>query len=92
MGYDAYQLIAALFAARTGPMQEIDGATGKLYLDPDGRVRRKLAWAQFQRGEAVALPEIEPAGGPILDISDDAELMRPDAADKEAWPEPTREL
>jgi len=92
MGYDAYQLIAALFAARTGPMQEIDGATGKLYLDPDGRVRRKLAWAQFQRGEAMVLPEIEPAGGPILDISDDAELMRPDAADEEAWPEPTREL
>ena len=92
MGYDAYQLIAALFAARTGPMQEIDGATGKLYLDSDGRVRRKLAWAQFQRGEAMALPEIEPVGGPILDISDDAELMRPDAADEEAWPEPTREL
>ncbi len=92
MGYDAYQLIAALFAARTGPMQEIDGATGKLYLDPDGRVHRKLAWAQFQRGEAIALPEIEPAGGPILDISDDAELVRPDAADEEAWPELTREL
>jgi len=92
MGYDAYQLIAALFAARTGPMQEIDGATGKLYLDSDGRVRRKLAWAQFQRGEAIALPEIEPTGGPILDISDDAELMRPDAADEEAWPEPIREL
>ena len=41
MGYDAYQLIAALFAARTGPMQEIDGATGKLYLDPECRVGRK---------------------------------------------------
>jgi hypothetical protein len=92
MGYDAYQLIAALFAARTGPMQEIDGATGKLYLDADGRVRRKLAWAQFQSGEAVALPEIERTGGPILDSSDDAELMRPDAADEEAWPEPIREL
>ncbi len=92
MGYDAYQLIAALFAARTGPMQEIDGATGMLYLDHDGRVRRKLPWAQFQRGEAVALPDIEPAGGPILDISDDAELLSPDAADDEAWPDSTREL
>ena len=92
MGYDAYQLIAALFAARTGPMQEIDGATGMLYLDHDGRVRRKLPWAQFQRGEAVALPNIEPAGGPILDISDDAELLSPDAADDEAWPDSTREL
>jgi outer membrane PBP1 activator LpoA protein len=92
MGFDAYQLIAALFATRTGPMPEIDGASGKLYLDDDGRIRRKLAWAQFQRGEVVALPDIEPAGGPIQDISDDAELMFPDAADDEAWPESTREL
>ena len=92
MGFDAYQLIAALFATRTGPMPEIDGASGKLYLDDDGRIRRKLAWAQFQRGEVVALPDIEPAGGPIQDISDDAELMFPDAADEEAWPESTREL
>jgi outer membrane PBP1 activator LpoA protein len=92
MGYDAYQLIAALFAARTGPMQEIDGATGRLYLDSDGRVRRKLAWAQFQSGEAVALPDLEPAGGPIRDLSNQAEILMPDAADEEAWPEPTREL
>lgn len=92
MGYDAYQLIAALFAARTGPMQEIDGATGKLYLDHDGRVRRRLAWAQFQRGEPVALPDIEIVGGPILDISDDPELILPDAADDESWFDATREL
>ena len=92
MGYDAYQLIAALFAARSGPMQEIDGATGQLYLDNEGRVHRKLAWAQFQRGEAVALPDPEPAVGPIQDISDQAEMLVPDAADDEAWPEPTREL
>ncbi len=92
MGYDAYQLIAALYAARTGPVLEIDGATGKLYLDDEGRVHRKLAWAQFQRGEAVALPDLEPAGGPIQDLSDQAEMLMPDAADEEAWPEPTREL
>ncbi|MEJ2127292.1 MAG: penicillin-binding protein activator [Woeseiaceae bacterium] len=92
MGYDAYQLIAALFAARSGPMPEIDGATGRLYLDEDGRVRRKLAWAQFQRGEAVALPDIDAIGGPIKDISGDGELLLPDAADEEAWPESTREL
>jgi outer membrane PBP1 activator LpoA protein len=92
MGYDAYQLIAALFAARTGPMQEIDGATGRLYLDHDGRVRRHLAWAQFQSGEPVALPDIEIVGGPILDISDDPELILPDAADDESWLDATREL
>ena len=92
MGYDAYQLIAALYSAGSGPMQEIDGATGRLYLDNDGRVRRKLAWAQFQGGEAVALPDIEPAVGPIQDISDQPEVQMPDVADEEAWPEPTREL
>ena len=92
MGYDAYQLIAALFAARTGKMHEIDGATGKLYLDHDGRVRRRLAWAQFQSGEPVALPEIEDTGGPIRDISDDPELLLPDAADDESWFDSTREL
>lgn len=92
MGYDAYQLIAALYAARSGPMQEIDGATGKLYLDADGRVHRKLAWAQFQRGEAVALPDLEAAGGPIQDISDQAEILLPEAGDEEAWPGQARDL
>ncbi|MDH3554079.1 MAG: penicillin-binding protein activator [Gammaproteobacteria bacterium] len=92
MGYDAYQLIAALFAARTGPMQEIDGASGKLFLDHDGRVRRRLAWAQFQRGEPVALPEFEVTGGPIRDISGGPELQTPDAADDESWYEPTPDL
>jgi uncharacterized protein len=92
MGYDAYQLIAALFAARTGPMQEIDGATGKLFLDRDGRVHRRLAWAQFQNGEVVALPEADRAGGPIRDISDNPEPVSPDAADDESWLETTREL
>ena len=92
MGYDAYQLIAALYSARGGEMQELDGATGKLFLSDDGRIHRKLAWAQFQGGEPVALPDVEPAGGPIRDISDEAELMLPEVADDEAWPEPTREL
>jgi outer membrane PBP1 activator LpoA protein len=92
MGYDAYQLIAALYAARTGPMQEIDGATGKLTLDQDGRVRRNLAWAQFQRGEPIAMPEVEPTGGPIQDLSDDPELLLPEAADDESWLDETREL
>jgi len=92
MGYDAYQLIAALFAAHSGAMQEIDGATGRLYLDNEGRVRRHLAWAQFQSGEPIALPELEATGGPIQDISDDPELMFPDAADDESWFDATREL
>ena len=92
MGYDAYQLIASLYAAHSGPMMEVDGATGKLYLDTDGRVRRKLAWAQFQSGEPVALPDSDAVGGPIQDISDEPELLRPDSADDESWYEEIREL
>ena len=78
MGYDAYHLIAGLFAARSGPMPEIDGATGMLYLDSDGRVRRRLAWAQFQRGEPTPLPDVDLIDGPIQDLSIESELMEPD--------------
>ncbi len=61
MGYDAYHLISELYNARTGPMPEFAGATGRLYLDDNGRVHRRLAWARFVRGEPVAM---RPAQGP----------------------------
>ncbi len=92
MGFDAYQLIASLHGSPGGMLQEIDGATGRLYMSEDGRIHRRLAWAQFQGGEVVALPETEPAFGPIQDASDDAEQLIPEAADEEAWPGATREL
>ncbi len=92
LGYDAYQLIAGLSTTQTGAMQEIDGATGRLYLDQRNRVRRRLAWAQFQSGQPVAMPDLDDLGGPIQDISDEAELLLPEAADDESWFEQTREL
>lgn len=55
MGYDAYHLVAGLYAVRSGPMEEISGATGRLYLAADGRIHRRLAWAQFDGGRPVAL-------------------------------------
>jgi outer membrane PBP1 activator LpoA protein len=85
MGYDAYNLIAAIFASRGGEMTELDGATGTLFLDSAGRVHRRLAWAQFQGGEVVALPRIESIGGPIQDMSEDGEFITPDAADDSPW-------
>lgn len=91
MGYDAYQLIAALYTASSGYMPELDGATGNLYLDEDGRVRRRLAWAQFQNGEPVPLPDKEIAGGPIQDISNNAEMLEPAIADEELWLEQAQE-
>ncbi len=92
MGYDAYNLIASLYAVRGGVMTEIDGATGKLFLDVNGRVHRRLAWAQFQRGEVIALPDQEVVGGPILDISEDGQVIEPDAADESPWETGTQEL
>lgn len=85
MGYDAYNLIASLFAARGGEIVELDGATGKLFLDTSGRVHRRLSWAQYQGGEVVALPGNEEIGGPIQDMSDEGELISPEAADDSPW-------
>ena len=77
MGYDSYQLISQLFSNGNLGEQELIGATGQLYMDEGGRVHRRLAWAQFQGGEPVALPdpeslqreggEIPPLGAPIED-------------------------
>jgi hypothetical protein len=85
MGYDAYNLIASLYGARGGNMTEVNGATGQLFLDASGRVHRRLAWAQFQGGEAVALPRHEETGGPIEDLSEAGEIQTPDAADDAPW-------
>ena len=57
MGYDAYHLVGSLFNAREVDMEEMIGATGRLFLTSDGRVHRKLSWAQFVGGEPVPLPE-----------------------------------
>lgn len=72
MGYDAYHLVGALFASQGSLRGDISGATGTLYMGEDGRVHRKLAWAQFQGGQLVALPDrnrgdadIDSAFGPI---------------------------
>ena len=92
MGYDAYNLIASLFAARGGAMVELDGATGRLFLDTSGRVHRRLSFAQFQGGEAVGLPGIEETGGPIQDISDEGEFISPEAADESPWETLPQEL
>ena len=92
MGYDAYQLIAALFTTQAGSMPEIDGATGRLFLDEDGRVRRRLVWAQFQNGQPLAMPDADNVGGPIEDISDAPEMLMPESADDETWFDAAREL
>ena len=55
---------------RGGAIAEVAGASGRLFLDADGRVHRKLAWAEFRSGNAVALPEPEDFG-PATDDYDE---------------------
>ena len=93
MGYDAYNLIGTIYAARGGEMMELDGATGTLFMDNSGRVHRRLAWAQFQGGDVVALPRSDSIGGPIQDTSENADFLTPDTADDSPWePGPQQEL
>lgn len=92
MGYDAYNLIGPLFANRSNGMPELDGATGTLFLDQKERIHRRLAWAQFQRGEVVALPRQDSVGGPIRDLSDDGEPIAPNASDDAPWDLEKQEL
>lgn len=88
MGYDAYQLVAPLYASRGAPVAAVDGATGRLRVDADGKVHRDLAWAQFQRGQPVALPRHDFADAidrpPYFD-GDSANPIPPDATDAEEW-------
>jgi hypothetical protein len=83
MGYDAYHLVAKLFGPRTGPMDEMDGATGRLYLAADGRIHRRLAWAQFQHGEPVAMPAISQFEIVLQEIGSET-----DQYSEEEWQEP----
>jgi outer membrane PBP1 activator LpoA protein len=50
MGYDAYFLAAAINSQKNNSMQELNGATGQLYMEKDGKIRRRLAWAQLING------------------------------------------
>ena len=53
MGYDAYFLVAAINSLKNYSMQELNGATGQLYMEKDGRIRRRLAWAKLINGVPV---------------------------------------
>jgi outer membrane PBP1 activator LpoA protein len=86
MGYDAYQLVAPLYANRSGSMPKLDGATGTLRLDSDGRIRRELPWAKFVSGEVRALPKSEPPGTTDIQIDEAFSDDDPD------WRAPAREL
>jgi outer membrane PBP1 activator LpoA protein len=60
MGYDAFRLVGELNDARTPLPQPLSGATGRLSLDGERRVRRELDWVQIRGGQPVPLPPATP--------------------------------
>lgn len=65
LGFDAYRLVPLLYNTRAigTPLQ---GVTGFLSLDPDGRVHRRLDWAHFDDGSVELLAPVDlPAPSPV---------------------------
>lgn len=59
MGLDAYRLVAELKDPGVAIVEPVAGMTGRLTLDPDGRVRRGLEWATIGAdGQPRALPAL----------------------------------
>lgn len=50
LGVDAYRVIPYLGRLRAQPFASFEGVTGRLRLDPSGRIERDLLWAQFVQG------------------------------------------
>ncbi len=61
LGLDAYRLMPWLPALSSAQGLSINGATGRLTIDPDGVVhRRDLVWAKFEEGTARQLGSASP--------------------------------
>jgi len=58
-GIDAYRLIPRLTELSLQPTQQYEGKTGYITIDKEGRVQRRLVWAQFLDGK----PELTDANG-----------------------------
>jgi hypothetical protein len=63
MGHDAWHLMMTRGSLSAG----LDGLSGRLYVDPQGRVHRRLNWARFQRNGVVPMETAPPVGLPQPD-------------------------
>ena len=71
LGHDAYRLVPDVLGQPTpGPFAggEVAGATGTLYADWEGRIHRRLGFAEIRGGQAVSLPDAAELGFPAGDF------------------------
>jgi len=68
LGFDAYRLVPLLYNTH-GIAQAVQGVTGFLSMDPNGRVHRRLDWASFEDGSADLLAPVDlPAQAPVTAV------------------------
>lgn len=60
LGVDAYHLIPYLDSLHNSPYEEFPGATGRLTMDKNNRIRRTVLWARFVGGLPRLLPQTAP--------------------------------
>lgn len=70
LGFDAYRLIPTLNSDAYWRAGDLPGMTGTLYIDEDGRIWRRLAWARIRLGRpelmAPAPQAARPSPGPAF--------------------------
>lgn len=76
MGYDAFHLSAQLNSSEQAQRVIMPGMTGEVWLDTDGRLHRRLAWAKMESGKPRTLVE-EPR-----DVTEDSDIIVPPAAEE----------
>ena len=74
MGVDAFRITDQLGEMLASPDHVIEGATGRLQLTSERRIRRQLAWAEFQSGSPKAVsfdytPVEPPMTGSLIDMT-----------------------
>jgi outer membrane PBP1 activator LpoA protein len=77
LGYDAFHLTAQLNSSEQVQRVIMPGMTGEVWLDTDGRLHRRLAWAKIESGNPRTLVE-EPR-----DVTEDSDIIVPPPAGDE---------
>jgi len=86
LGFDAYRLIPMLNSGTAWQTEYLQGMTGTLYVDNNGRVLRRLAWARIQRGRPELMEPAPISSGPVAYPSSDGVSAWPSISNPAAPP------